>query len=116
VEFGGRDPANLLGGTIDAFPHDRVENTGKEVAMNTKRTVTGSLVVAGLCAAWPALAATAEGNGGIGFWVILFLAFGALIIAFQFIPAVVMFASMMKGLFRRAETEAGAGKRAEKRA
>jgi hypothetical protein len=84
--------------------------------MNTKRTVTGSLVAAGLCSARPALAATAEGNGGIGFWVILFLAFGALIIAFQFIPAVVLFASMVKGLFRKAETEAGAAKRVEKRA
>ena len=104
-----------MDGTIDAIPHERVEKIGKEVVMGVKRAATGTVATVGMCFAWPALAAGPVETGGIGFWVILFLAFGALIVAFQFIPAIAMFMSMVRGLFRKAETEAGAGKRAEKR-
>ena len=47
----------------------------------------------------PALAADTGTGSEIGWLGIIFLGFGALIIAFQFIPAVMLFASMLKGLF-----------------
>ena len=47
----------------------------------------------------PALAAGDGANSEIGWLGIIFLGFGALIIAFQFIPAVMLFTSMLKGLF-----------------
>jgi hypothetical protein len=54
----------------------------------------------------PALAANgSEGKGSL-FMVILFLGFAALIIVFQFIPGMVLFATMLKGLFTRAPKKA----------
>jgi len=40
---------------------------------------------------------------GSGLWVILFLGLGALIVIFQLIPSLVLFGSMMKGLFGKGE-------------
>lgn len=52
-----------------------------------------------LCSATSAFAATgAEGEGyGVLFW--LFVGFGATIVAFQFIPGIMMFLGMVRGLF-----------------
>jgi hypothetical protein len=91
-----------------------VENIVKETIMADKRVVAVTGAVAELGVAWPAFAAGSVEDGGIGFWIILFLAFGALIIAFQFIPAIALFASMVRGVFRRAETQTDNGRRVEK--
>jgi len=37
-------------------------------------------------------------NGSIGLLTIFFIAFGALIILFQFVPSMLLFCSMIKGL------------------
>ena len=50
----------------------------------------------------PALAANGSEGKGSTFLLILFLGFAALIIVFQFIPGLVLFATMLKGLFSRA--------------
>lgn len=47
----------------------------------------------------PALAANGIEPEGNGLLVILFLGFGALIIVFQLIPGLMLFGSMVKGLF-----------------
>lgn len=52
-----------------------------------------------------ALAASGAETEGNGFLVTLFLAFGALIIVFQLIPGLVLFGSMLKGLFTRSAPE-----------
>jgi hypothetical protein len=46
-----------------------------------------------------ALAASGGKAEGSGVLIVLFLAFGALIIVFQLIPGVILFVSMVKGLF-----------------
>ncbi|MHB8765543.1 MAG: hypothetical protein ACYDA8_14580 [Deferrisomatales bacterium] len=52
----------------------------------------------------------AEGAGaGLGLWTGLFLGFGALVVACQLVPAVVMFVSLLRGLWGR-RAEAGAGR------
>jgi hypothetical protein len=54
----------------------------------------------------PALAANVSEVKGSSFLIILFLGFAALIIVFQFIPGLVLFATMLKGLFSRAPKKA----------
>lgn len=44
-------------------------------------------------------AASGDAAGGSGILVVLFLVFGALILVFQLIPGLVLFSSMLKGLF-----------------
>ncbi|OGR28428.1 MAG: hypothetical protein A2X79_01250 [Desulfuromonadaceae bacterium GWB2_53_15] len=60
--------------------------------------------------------AMASGNGGdsegLGFMATLFIGFGVLIILFQTIPAILLFAGMVKGLLSSADkkpAEARAG-------
>ncbi|WP_298433716.1 hypothetical protein [Geobacter sp.] len=65
-------------------------------------TRTLTLILATTTSALAASGAETEGNG---FLVTLFLAFGALIIAFQLVPGVLLFASMIKGLFSRPSVE-----------
>ncbi|WP_298267653.1 hypothetical protein [Geobacter sp.] len=65
-------------------------------------TKTLALILAATTSALAASGAETEGNG---FLVTLFLAFGALIIAFQLVPGVLLFASMIKGLFSRPSAE-----------
>jgi hypothetical protein len=50
----------------------------------------------------PAFAAGGTEGKGTSFLLVLFLGFAALIIVFQFIPGLVLFASMLKGLFTSA--------------
>lgn len=67
----------------------------------TLRRVAGVAVVAAWSlGAGPAWAA-GVGEAGMGVWTVLFLAFGALVIAFQAIPAVVLFGSLLRSLFVR---------------
>jgi hypothetical protein len=59
----------------------------------------------------PALAANANAAKGSSILLILFLGFGALIVVFQFIPGLVLFFSMLKGLITAAPKKAPALKR-----
>ena len=52
-----------------------------------------------------AMAAPGGKEGGSGVLIILFLAFGALILVFQLIPGALLFASMVKGLFGKVKIE-----------
>jgi len=52
-------------------------------------------------------AASGTVGGGIGLIGWIFIGFGALIIAFQFIPAVMMFGSMMAAIFGKAKNREG---------
>ncbi len=52
-------------------------------------------------------AASGAEGGGIGLIGWVFIGFGALIIAFQFVPAVMMFGSMMAAIFGKAKTPEG---------
>lgn len=65
------------------------------------RTLIGTLVAA-LVTVSPAFAAGAHDEKGSGILLALFLGFAALIIVFQFVPGLVLFASMLRGLFTSA--------------
>jgi hypothetical protein len=54
----------------------------------------------------PAFAAGANEAKGSAFLLILFLGFAALIVLFQFIPGMVLFFSMLKGIFTAAPGKA----------
>jgi hypothetical protein len=68
-----------------------------------KRTITtlGILMATGT----PALASSGTGTAGTSFFVILFLAFGALVIIGQLIPAVMLFISTLRALFGKTARE-----------
>lgn len=66
----------------------------------TLRTIVAMLVTAS--AAFAAGGAESEGNGLL---VTLFLGFGALIIVFQLVPGLVLFGSMIKALFAKADAK-----------
>jgi hypothetical protein len=68
-----------------------MKNTSKYMVLYAIAVLIGS--------ASSALAASDGKTEGSGVLIILFLAFGALIIVFQLIPGVFMFVSMVKGLF-----------------
>ena len=59
----------------------------------------------------PALAANGNAVKGSSILLILFLGFGALIVVFQFIPGMVLFFSMLKGLFTAASRKVSSEKR-----
>jgi hypothetical protein len=72
----------------------------QQKAMKNKETLTATCATIALIGiASRALAASGGKGEGSGVLIILFLTFGALIIVFQFIPGVVLFVSMIKGLF-----------------
>lgn len=58
-----------------------------------------TILAAVMVEATPALASSDPETTGTSLLVLLFLGFGALIVAFQLIPSVVLFGSMLKGLF-----------------
>ena len=58
-----------------------------------------TILTAVMVEATPALASGDPEATGTSLLVLLFLGFGALIVAFQLIPSVVLFSSMLKGLF-----------------
>lgn len=84
--------------------------------MRATRSWAYTVGIMGLAAARPAMAAAPESAEGIGLWAVVFLAFAALVIGFQAIPALVLFGSMLKALFapgaRRVRTTNEAGKSA----
>ena len=59
-------------------------------------------IIVTLASVAPVLAAKGREEKGSSFLLIIFLVFSALIIFFQFIPGMVLFATMLKGLFTRA--------------
>ncbi len=67
--------------------------------MRTRR-VRAAGVLAWTIAAVPAWAGGGE-TPGLSLWTFIFLGFGALIVAFQAVPAVVLFGAMLRGLFSR---------------
>ena len=59
-----------------------------------------------LCSASTAFAASGAENDGTGLFFWLFVGFAALIIAFQFLPGIMMFLGMAKGLASSESKEA----------
>jgi hypothetical protein len=73
-------------------------------------TMFGTLIIT-LALVTPALASNGNEVRGSSILLILFLGFGALIVVFQFIPGMVLFFSMLKGLFTAAPKKAPSAKR-----
>lgn len=69
------------------------------------RTLMRAIIIT-LASVAPALAATGSEMKGSSFLIVLFLGFAALIIVFQFIPGMVLFATMLKGLLTRSPRKA----------
>ncbi|AJE03846.1 hypothetical protein [Geobacter pickeringii] len=67
---------------------------------------TAKALIAVIASASSSFAASGAGMDEGGFLAPLFLAFGAAIIALQTLPALVMFGSMLKGLFSPKAEEA----------
>ena len=90
--------------------HDRCENKGKRKVSEDNRkedamkTIMRVIAILGITTS---LALAGEGGETMGtsLFVILFLGFGALIIVCQLIPGLMLFCSMMKGLFGKAVKE-----------
>ena len=53
-------------------------------------------------------------SGGIGFLGMFFIAFGILIVLFQFLPGAALFAAMMKGIFASEEESRKAAQEARR--
>ena len=62
-----------------------------------------------LAASTTVMAASGAESEGNGFLVTLFLAFGALVVAFQLVPGLLLFGSMIRGLLTRSDREAARG-------
>ncbi len=65
------------------------------------KTIIKSLLAV-LLVVVPALASGGKEAGDVSFLVVLFFAFGALILVFQLVPGLILFATMVKELFTRA--------------
>lgn len=63
------------------------------------KPIIAAIVTTLAATATPTFAAATQGDASPGILVKLFLAFGALIIVMQLVPGVMLFASMVKGLF-----------------
>lgn len=72
------------------------------------KTLLTTLAVTLACVT-PAIAANANAAKGSSILLFLFLGFGALIIVFQFVPGMVLFVTMIKGLFTPAPRKVSAG-------
>lgn len=68
--------------------------------MKTKCLIQTGITAAYLVIAQQALAAGGPGEG-MGFWTILFLGFGAVVILLQAVPAFLLFGSMVSSLFKK---------------
>ena len=64
-----------------------------------------AILTAIMLTATPVLASSDMETGGTSLLVLLFLGFGALIIACQLVPSLMLFCSMLKGLFNNAAQE-----------
>jgi hypothetical protein len=69
------------------------------------KTNIGKAIALILCSASTAFAASGAENDGTGLFFWLFVGFAALIIAFQFLPGIMMFLGMAKGLASSATKE-----------
>ncbi len=67
--------------------------------MKTRTQFLPIVTAFGCLAASRVLAATGGGEEGMGLLTVLLLAFGAIVILAQAIPAAMLFASMLKALF-----------------
>ncbi|RNC67416.1 MAG: hypothetical protein ED859_14800 [Desulfuromonadales bacterium] len=65
---------------------------------------TANAIIATIVSVSPAFAASGAAADEGGFLTIVFLAFGAAVVAFQVVPALVLLGSMLKGAFS-AKTE-----------
>lgn len=72
------------------------------------------LLTLSLCSASSAFAASGAENDDTGLFFWLFIGFAAMIIAFQFLPGIMMFFGMAKGLFTSGSKESAAAKDAGK--
>lgn len=69
---------------------------------------TLKIVLSLLVTATYALAAGGTEAEGLGFMTILFIAFGVLIVMFQFVPGLMLFATMLRGIFSPRDKKAPA--------
>jgi hypothetical protein len=74
----------------------------KETAMKSILTNTAGILVMTAGSAFAGIGADVTENGWL--WM-LFLGFGALIVAFQLVPCVILGGAMLKGLFSKAAAE-----------
>lgn len=74
--------------------------------MKTLTNIIAMLLIA--CSS--AIAASGAESEGNGLLVTLFLGFGALIIAFQLVPGLILFGSMLKGIFSKSVGETSLAK------
>jgi hypothetical protein len=63
------------------------------------KPIIKKIVALSICSASTAFAASGAENDGSGLFFWLFVGFAAMIIVFQFLPGVMMFFGMAKGLF-----------------
>lgn len=82
----------------------KLDHQRKEDAMKRTLTTLGTF----LAATTPALAFGGPETTETSLLVILFLGFGAIIIAFQLVPGLILFWSLLKTLFGRAKETAPA--------
>jgi hypothetical protein len=66
-------------------------------AIGGRAAAVGAWVLGG----GPAWAATESGAAGFGLWTVVFLGFGALVVVFQAVPAVLLLGSLLRSLFGR---------------
>jgi len=64
------------------------------------------IVLSLLITASYALASGGAEGEGLGFMAILFIAFGVLIVMFQFVPGLMLFGAMLKGIFSPSDKKA----------
>lgn len=67
-----------------------------------------------LCSASSAFAASGAESDGTGLFFWLFIGFAAMIVAFQFLPGIMMFIGMAKGLFTSTAKESEVAKEGKK--
>lgn len=74
--------------------------------MKTKNFLPMGVALANVLVAKLAMAAEGAGPGeGMGVWTLLFLGFGAAILLFQVVPAVMLLTTLVRELFRKPEIE-----------
>ena len=70
------------------------------------KTLSATIVAMLITVTQAMASGNADSGEGLGFLAILFIGFGVLIIVFQTIPAVLLFAGMAKGLLSPADKKA----------
>jgi hypothetical protein len=78
------------------------------------KTAIKKTLALSLCSASSAFAASGAENDDTGLFFWLFIGFAAMIVAFQFLPGIMMFFGMAKGLFTSSTKEAVTAKEGRK--